>query len=259
MRIRFQLTPPGAVWLPWNHQYALSSAIYATIAYASPGFSTFLHDRGFIADGKRFRLFTFSSLRGKTLDRTSFGLLMQSPIELLCSSPVPEFVRAVAEGALQVGILKVGDVKLPVKQVETLPDPDFSSRMIFRPLSPVTVSTGRVDPDGKMRATYLAPDDPAFYEHLSANLVRKYEALNKKSPEDVDVKFKLAPNLIPENRRLSKLVDIKGIKVRGWLVPIEAEGNPELLRLAYETGLGEKNSAGFGMLEAVELNQKEER
>jgi len=257
MRIRFQLTPPGAVWLPWNHQYELSSALYATIAHASPGFSTFLHDRGFIADGKQFRLFTFSPLRGKILDRNSFGLLFQPPIKLLCSSPVSEFVRAVAEGALQVGTLRVGDIELPVSQVETLPDPDFSSRMIFRPLSPITVSTGRVDADGKMRATYLSPEEERFYEHLSANLTRKYEALNKQPPEDPDVKFKLAYEEIPENKRLSKLIDIKGIKVRGWLVPVQAQGNPELLRLAYETGLGEKNSAGFGMVEVA--NRKEER
>lgn len=256
MRIRFELTPPGAVWLPWNHQYALSSAIYATIAHASPGFSTFLHDKGFIADGKQFRLFTFSSLRGRVIERTSFGLLMESPIELLCSSPVPEFVRAVAEGALQIGTLRVGEVELPVRQVETLPDPDFSSQMTFRPLSPITVSTGRVDADGKMRATYLSPEAPTFFTHLADNLIRKYEALNRQPPDNPKVKFQLASDLIPERRRLSKLIDIKGIKVRGWLVPIQAEGNPELLHLAYEAGLGEKNSAGFGMVEV--LNRKEE-
>lgn len=259
MRIRFELTPRGAVWLPWNHHYALSSAIYATIGYASPGFSKFLHDRGFIAYGKQFRLFTFSSLRGKVLERSSFGLLLQSPLELQCSSPVPEFVRAVAEGALQIGALRVGEIELPVSQVETLPDPDFSSQMTFRPLSPITVSTGRIDPDGKMRATYLAPEEPTFYEHLSNNLIRKYEALNGQPPDNPDVKFGLASDLMPERRRLSKLIDIKGIKVRGWLVPIEAEGNPELLRLAYETGLGEKNSAGFGMMEVQNQNRKEER
>jgi len=259
MRIRFELTPRGAVWLPWNHQYELSSAVYATIAHASPGFSKFLHDRGFIADGKQFRLFTFSPLMGKVIDRTSYGLLLQAPIELLCSSPVPEFVRAVAEGALQVGVLRVKEIELPVSQVETLADPEFSSKMLFSPLSPVTVSTGRVDSDGKMRATYLSPEEPAFFEHLTNNLLRKYEALNGQPPEDLKVSFRLASELMPARRRLSKLIDIKGIKVRGWLVPIEAEGEPELLRLAYETGLGEKNSAGFGMVEVAKPNRKEER
>jgi CRISPR-associated endoribonuclease Cas6 len=35
------------------------------------------------------------------------------------------------------------------------------------------------------------------------------------------------------------------------MCPITIEGNPELIRLAYESGLGEKNSMGFGMLEVV--------
>lgn len=33
------------------------------------------------------------------------------------------------------------------------------------------------------------------------------------------------------------------------MCPITIEGNPELIKLAYESGLGEKNSMGFGMLE----------
>lgn len=257
MRIRFELTPASAVWLPWSHQYALSSAIYATIAYASPGFSTFLHDKGFVAEGKQFRLFTFSSLMGKVLERTNYGLLMQAPINLLCSSPIPEFVRAVAEGSLQKGSLRVGDVELPVARVETLPDPEFTERMLFRPLSPITVSTGRVDDDGKMRATYLTPDTPDFFIHLAENLAHKFQALTGKPNED-SVMFNPFGETTPDGKRLSKLIDIKGIKVKGWLVPVEGEGNPELLRLVYEAGLGEKNSVGFGMVEAINQNRKEE-
>jgi CRISPR-associated endoribonuclease Cas6 len=257
MRIRFKLTPPTPVRITWNHHYALSSALYATIGYASPGFSTFLHDRGFIADGKQFRLFTFSSLQGRVIERNEHGITMVPPLELLCSSPVPEFVRAVAEGALKIGSLRIEETTLPVGRVETLPDPQFVSPMFFKPLSPITASTGHVDADGHMRANYLSPDDSSYFDHLALNLLRKYEAFTGKPPEDKNVKFKVAENLLPKKGMQSKLIDIKGIKVRGWLVPVEGEGNPELLRLAYEAGLGEKNSVGFGMVEVANQNRKE--
>jgi CRISPR-associated endoribonuclease Cas6 len=34
------------------------------------------------------------------------------------------------------------------------------------------------------------------------------------------------------------------------------EGNPELIKLAYDSGLGEKGSMGFGMLEALDEMSK---
>jgi CRISPR-associated endoribonuclease Cas6 len=53
---------------------------------------------------------------------------------------------------------------------------------------------------------------------------------------------------------ISKLITIKQgredeTKVRGFMCPLKIEGNPALIALAYESGLGEKNSLGFGMLE----------
>jgi len=36
------------------------------------------------------------------------------------------------------------------------------------------------------------------------------------------------------------------IAVKGFRTPIHLEGSPELIQVAYDCGLGEKNSAGFG-------------
>ncbi|MBI4810670.1 MAG: CRISPR-associated endoribonuclease Cas6, partial [Ignavibacteriales bacterium] len=56
---------------------------------------------------------------------------------------------------------------------------------------------------------------------------------------------------------ISKLITIKEghkeeTRVRGFMCPITIEGNPELIKLAYECGLGEKGSLGFGMIEILE-------
>jgi len=38
-------------------------------------------------------------------------------------------------------------------------------------------------------------------------------------------------------------------EVIGFMCPLAIEGNPALIALAYESGLGEKNSLGFGMMD----------
>ncbi|MER3523977.1 MAG: hypothetical protein C4326_07890 [Ignavibacteria bacterium] len=53
---------------------------------------------------------------------------------------------------------------------------------------------------------------------------------------------------------VSKLITIQQghddeTKVRGFMCPLMIKGNPELIRLAYESGLGEKGSLGFGFIE----------
>jgi len=40
-------------------------------------------------------------------------------------------------------------------------------------------------------------------------------------------------------------------KVRGFRCPVTLEGSVELIKLSYDSGLGEKGSMGFGMLEVT--------
>ncbi|MGQ9648304.1 MAG: CRISPR-associated endoribonuclease Cas6, partial [Thermodesulfobacteriota bacterium] len=46
-------------------------------------------------------------------------------------------------------------------------------------------------------------------------------------------------------------LDYKGTKIRGWLMHFTAEGNTDLIKIGYEAGFGENNSAGLGMVEEI--------
>jgi CRISPR-associated endoribonuclease Cas6 len=39
--------------------------------------------------------------------------------------------------------------------------------------------------------------------------------------------------------------------IKGWFGIYEKDGDPRLLKLAYSTGLGAKNSQGFGMIDVI--------
>jgi CRISPR/Cas system endoribonuclease Cas6 (RAMP superfamily) len=43
-------------------------------------------------------------------------------------------------------------------------------------------------------------------------------------------------------------VRIHDTDIRGWMLRLTLEGDPRLLRLAYEAGLGEHTASGFGMV-----------
>ena len=49
----------------------------------------------------------------------------------------------------------------------------------------------------------------------------------------------------------AKLIEIDGEKIKSWLSPFIMAGSPELLSIAYDWGVGNRNPMGFGMVEVV--------
>ncbi len=247
MRFRISLYPEKTrVELPYNYNYPLASAIYSFLGRGDAAFSDFLHDEGFCLDGKAFKLFTFSPLFSSRRKALKDGLLIEGKLDWFISSPKEEFVTSLAQGILEQGFLSFLGQRLIVKQVEVLKRPSFEPRMSFRTLSPIVISTGEVDAGGRFHKRYLSPEEPEFSRILEENLRRKYQACYGKEPseEGISLEFLRAPQ--------SKLLDYKGIKIRGWFMHFIAQGSAELIELGYEAGFGENNSAGFGMVEVIE-------
>lgn len=47
------------------------------------------------------------------------------------------------------------------------------------------------------------------------------------------------------------IIKYKGTVIKGYSGDFILKGNPELIKLAYDTGLGSKNSQGFGCIEVM--------
>ena len=93
---------------------------------------------------------------------------------------------------------------------------------------------------------------------MRANLERKYalvQAVQGKVAEVLAAKaFSLTFDPHYQARhggRISKLIDYKGTKIRGYQAPLIVTGPPELLRIGYACGFGDRNSQGFGMVEVA--------
>jgi CRISPR-associated endoribonuclease Cas6 len=235
--------------LPLNYNHAVASLIYDTLGHASTEFASRLHDEGFKADGRRFKLFTFSRLTTRRSRVKENRLLLEDPtVTLQISSPVAEFVEHFVTGLFQSESFNIAGALFTLQQAETLPVPVFTSRMSFRALSSVTESVR--DEQGGVR--FLSPEDD-WSGVMQRNLLRKYQALHGHASSDDDLRWTWDQAFLTEaarrGRRASVLTDIRGIKVRGWLAPFTVEGSAELIEIGYEAGFGARNSMGFGMVE----------
>jgi CRISPR-associated endoribonuclease Cas6 len=253
--------------LSLNYPYYLSSAIYHWIEQSSPAYSHFLHEQGFSPEHvtRKFRHFCFSRLaipRRDTQSQPGRIVILSPTIDWYVSMAVEESLRHFVTGVFekQEFFIEREEFRFGIEQVEALPDPVWKERMRFRMLSPTTVSVPEVR-NGKLTPTFLYHDDERLSGCLRDNMLNKYASLYGASPEDtrftctIDNEF--AESQHRKGRTTDKLITVRErrgdeTKIRGFLCPLTIEGNAELIRLAYMCGLGEKNSMGFGMVEATQ-------
>lgn len=249
MRIQIQADVGNGLTLPINYNHLLAGVIYRFLAESDPEYASFLHEEGYRAAEKRFKLFTFSQLMVERRRVTGDKIHFRSTLTWYVSSPVETFLSHFANTLLTEGRLSLGTRQLPIMDVTIPRIPRFQSEMYFRCLSPIVMSTTR-DRDGKQAMHYCMPDDPALSELIRQNLIRKHEAIHARVPHDDTLTFAFDKDYIDRRKgRVTRLVDYKGIKIRGVMCPFRVTGNPALIQIGYECGFGDKNSAGFGMAE----------
>ena len=256
--------------LPINYQYELSAWIYRIIAQGDRLYAEWLHQNGYADKHRNFRLFVFSNIYSPGIKNENDRLLFHSDKASFYLSLLPEkSTEAFIKGIFREQEFTLGDrvskVQFAVQQVDLTPPPDFSNSFVFKTLSPVVVSAGQED---RLHARYVAPDEDDYGQLIINNLKEKYRLFYQKPFEgDTDFQFELlsphsrqtnphqslgATHLPPhQNLFRSKLIRIKAgtkeeTKVRGFVFTFRLEADPELLKVMYEAGMGEKNAQGFG-------------
>ncbi len=215
-----------------------------------------MHDRGYKLGNKRFKLFTYSQLTFEDWkvkpggDQTKI-VSFQPKAKLFISSPIKEFVNHLAQGLLNRDKFRLGKEEFWAQSVEILKQPDFFENTKFICLSPV-VSATMVERKGKLSPYYYRHDDKDLEGAIKGNLLKKYQLVHGQMPRSDRLKLKFDQDYIErKGDKIYKLIDFKGTKIKGILAPFVVEGSPELIKIGYEAGFGEKGSMGFGMVEVV--------
>ncbi len=249
MRIQILADVRNSITIPINYNHLLVGAIYRFLAESNPEYATFLHDQGYHADKKRFKLFTFSQLMAERRRILGTEIQFGSTLTWFVSSPVEQFLSHFADTLLTQGRLAIGQHHLKIRDVKVPRVPRFHTEMEFRCFSPIVMSAIREN-NGQPRTHYCLPDDPELSELIRQNLLRKHQAIHGRAPQNDTLSFRFDDRYIHRKQgRVTRLVDFKGIKVRGTLCPFHVSGSVALIQVGYECGFGDKNSAGFGMAE----------
>lgn len=259
MRFRLTLSVNKSAFgnlLPINYQYEQSAVIYKILARASEDYALWLHENGFQLEGvgKKFKLFTFSrfSIENYKIFKNSERLaILSNTIEWIISFLPEKSTEKFIQGVFANQVFEIGDknstIRFNVQNIEIISPPTYCETMSFSTISPICIRHRKSD--GSIE--YLSPDSPLFVQGVLEGALSRYKIL-KGYDCAVAPEFKF--ELISQPK--SVLVKIKAgtpqqTKVRGYMFKFSMHAPIELMKIMYESGMGEECSQGFGCVEVT--------
>lgn len=240
MRLKISLTSPGSNYLiPYNYNHILSAIIYRKISDLD--LAAKLHF------SKDFKFFTFSQLNIPNRRRIDEGIISKDgKFHFFISSPNDYLIQSMVEGYLDDPEVIFQNKKLSVENVQLLERPNFKKRMKMKTISPLVARIKR-ESNGKLKIRDLDPNDLKFYMGIQKNLIRKYIAYH--GDYEGDEYVQIVPKMgSVQKKRISIKKQEQETFQRAYNMRFEIEADKRLLEFAYDCGLGERNSMGFGMV-----------
>lgn len=237
IEIYFNLKEPVAIPIQYNN--IVQAIIYSWIR--DEKFKDFIHNKGYRFEEKVYKLFTFSKINGKfQIDKQNRKIIFYESMRITISSAVNEFMEYLLGSVLlENNPINIGGAKVEISKVEVKEPPELSKKVQVYTLSPVTTYTTLEN----KQTRFYNPFDMEFSQYIRNNLLHKYEAYYEEQPEDTD--FIIRPiGAVKEAR-----INYKGFHILAYNCELEMEGSEELLRMAYDAGIGGKNAQGFGCIE----------
>lgn len=219
--------------------------VYAMLlSQVSSKLSTFLHNEGYPLGKKTFKCFTFSRLIGNIISNKNHKIKFGPKISLVINSPDDKVMNELVLGfnSRRNTIRLLGN-NLKVTEFSFISTPELDDDIIpIETLSPITMC--KKMKNGK--TLFISPKKtPAeFSDLIKKNLCDKSQAFNGKVPNTKN--FEIKPIDVH-----SSGICIHRFDVEGWSGKFYLRGDPELLKFAYECGLGSRNSYGFGAFHVV--------
>jgi CRISPR-associated endoribonuclease Cas6 len=245
MRISISFVTENGLILPLSYNYAVQSLI---LRHIDEKLGQFLHDKGYMLGKRSFKMFTFSRILGKVkflLSQKQFKI--GSPFKIVISSPIKEFIQSLAENLVKTDGVTLAGTRVYLESINVYLMPKLNEETFIEMLSPVTVYSTLKTPEGKKKTYYYTPFEADFSRLICENLRKKYKALYGKDANSLAITIEP----VKVSKKSLVIVNYKGTVIKGWLGRYKITGSPELIALAYDAGLGSKNSQGFGCFEVI--------
>lgn len=250
MRVSITIESNKSLNLPIHYNHLLQGLIYNQL---EPTLATWLHGSAYSFDKRSFKMFTFSRLFGQfRFDKKTKRIRFSGPVSFKLASHHSDILASFAERLLKCEYLELGANKVYVRGVEILkpPKPDYSKPVKLKTLSPITTYSTFTKPNGDKLTHYYSPQEKDWSKMLVDNLGRKAKALSWQSRAIDSLKDAyIKPYKTRANDK--KIVRYKDHIIQAWMGLYIASLPQAFFELAYDVGLGSKNSQGFGMVEVI--------
>lgn len=234
MRLKITINAKNKL-IPYEYHGFLQGIIYHAL---DDSMGSFIHDQGFHLDKRVYKMFVFSELKG-TYKPSSQGLTFLEPAKFFISSISADFLNQLYIFFSNTPYLTLGNQTFEILEVESVQDVKYheSHEYILQTLSPITC----YKTDEKHFTTYFHPKSQDFELSIQNNLANKYKIL-----------FDDCTN---EYFHIDDIISFKEVKVKfkksiyvAYVCKMKVHVSDGYLKLLLHTGLGARNSAGFGMV-----------
>ena len=240
MQLKVRVKLDKNLTLPISYNSIIQGIIYHSATKIDKNFTSNLHDKGLglKTDTINFKYFSFSKIFGK-YEINDKKITFFDEIRFEIRSIDPYFIHLVYEGMNKYGIsfgertLKP-DLKLENKIIT-------SNSITIKMISPIIA----IKKDDNKKE-FINPMTNEFIPYLENNYSYKYQNYYNNEGKDIDI------DIIDVTYRDKCVTSFKGIIMTGWYGIYHLEGSPESLTFLYNTGLGGKNSQGFGLFDIIE-------
>lgn len=240
--------------IPADYHYAVTSFIYRTIEKSDSKYSEWLHSKGFADGSKRFKFFNFSDFY---IPERNFNLpgkleIVSDTFTFYISMLSDKTTEHLIIGMFESGTMRIfneaTEAEFYVKFIETAPEPDYKEEMRYKLLTPAVLSK-KILLNGKEKIYFLDPADNDYEEYFINNIMAKYKIY---SVSDIDeFKDKLKFRILSDSRKSIRSVKAGGkyeTKIRGYKYDFDLSAPAEIHRMIWMSGIGIKNSLGFGFV-----------
>lgn len=238
--VKLFLKPNQKIKIPFAHFEILQGIVYKLLSH-NPQLSAEIHNKKFI-ETKPFKYFCFTDLMGMHHIENK-TLVYDGCFQWEIRSADDRIIDAISSAVKNNPVIEINRQKCDVVFCEVCEKHFLQSDINIKMNTPIVVyktnKTGFV--------SYRNPLDREFYDGIIKNFINKYEAFyGKACASEIEIKCKTLSEC-------GKCVTrYKGTIITAWYGEYRISAPPDALDFIYHTGIGGKNSMGFGTISEYE-------
>lgn len=245
MKLKLNFNLEEKLILPQNYNHILQATILNWIN--DEQYQQFVHDRGYKYNNRVFKLFSFSKVYGKfTIKKQVKKIEFHEKITLYISAADHEFLNFIGNNLLCNEDLYIYHHRVKLDSFEVIEE-EIKEEMVVYTLSPITIYSTVEISDSK-KTYYYDPYEREFSDLIKKNLIKKYISFYGEAPTNENFEIR------PYNDKINQsTLNYKGFIIKAWNGEFILRGSKELINMALCSGLGAKNSQGFGCVKIKEF------